>query len=159
MALGKDVQIRWCREPQPEVGAKVCPGTKHALACQTENDYVVVGVHFAAGSVERIMISFDYTQIDVRNVGDVSNSVLRRAIVPEDAKCPPENKFKDVVSLKRTCKPARLECYPAEDTATPGPKDVAVYYMFKRKTWPSVLNLNDIRVETTLAKPAYNEKP
>ena len=155
-ALGKHVRIRWCKDPKPELGGKICPGTKHALTCKEKNDYVVVGIHFDAGTVSQVRISFEYTQLDLKNVGDKSNSVLRRALVTEDAECPGENKYADVQPLHRVCKPdpAKLECFPASDIVTPGPKDVAVYYMFKRKTWPAVLSMNHIRIETTMAPPA-----
>lgn len=159
--IGKAVQVRWCPEPKPTLGSHICPDTKYALACEKKNDYVVVGVHFKAGSVASVQIEFDYTQIDVQQVGIPSDSVLRRAIVEDDAACPRETKFKDAQPLSSTCKPKEFRCFPLSDVVQPGKKDTAVYFMFKRKTWGSVLSVNNMHISTTMAPvvPLTPSKP
>lgn len=69
--ITKNVQVRWCQNPKPELGSTICSNTTHALACKTKDDYVVVGVHFATGSVSQVKISFDYSQIDTGHLGSI----------------------------------------------------------------------------------------
>jgi len=135
--LGKTIQIMWCQTPTPQLGSKVCPDTKHALQCQKKNDFVIVGVHFDPGTVSQIKMSFDYTQIDTSNLGDNSNSSLKRAIT-SNSDCPGDGSFKEVKLLNRSCPPSALQCFSESAVAKPSTNDVAVFYMFKRKTWPAV---------------------
>lgn len=151
--LGKTVQVKWCKDPKaPHVGPKVCEETLHALECEQQRDTMVVGVHFAAGSVSSVAISFDYSQIDVHSTGAPSNSELRYALVENDSGCPAASKYKDGVTLSKSYAPGGQGCVPESLTRTPGKKDVAVYFMFKRNTWPATLNINNVHIETTAAK-------
>ena len=145
--IGTNVQVKWCQKPKPELGTNFCPDTRHALVCQKTQDYVVVGVHFDAGSVSNVTIRFNYGQFDLHGAGATSDSVLKRA-TSQTGECPPESAFKIVTNLNRTCHPSQRECFPATDQVVPGRKDVAVFYMFKRRFWPSVLNINEVQLDT-----------
>ncbi|HEY7089624.1 MAG TPA: hypothetical protein VH518_16115 [Tepidisphaeraceae bacterium] len=149
--IGKAVQIKWC-DPRPRVHSKVCQDTNYCFRCENKNDYYIVGVHFAAGTVSQVKISLDYAQVKLSNSPLKSDSLLRCAKVTDDSSCPNEGKFTENELLDESYQPPNIECFPQSHVATPGNKDVALYYMIKRKTWPAPLDVNNVHIETMMAR-------